>query len=121
MVRAHLGALIKPNFNKMTKRTRWTVEEDKILVQAIKANPHNKTKAFKEVSLKTNRSIPSVSSRWYQHLSNPESKHYVGCMFTMIGIASRLDNRTVNRDNTHITPMKNKRGLWAKIKALLGL
>lgn len=25
-------------------RTKWTKEEDEILVQAIKANPHNKAK-----------------------------------------------------------------------------
>lgn len=32
----------------MAKRTKWTVEEDEILVQAINANPHNKAKkAFK--------------------------------------------------------------------------
>lgn len=28
----------------MAKRTKWTVEEDEILVQAINANPHNKAK-----------------------------------------------------------------------------
>lgn len=105
----------------MTKRTRWTKEEDEILVQAIKANPHNKAKAFREVSEKVGRNPKCCSSRWYQSLSNPHSKHYVGCMFTMIGVHTRYDNRTINRDKAHITPTKNKRGLWAKVKALLGL
>lgn len=105
----------------MTKRTRWTKEEDEILVQAIKASPHNKSKAFVSVSEKLNRKPSSCSTRWYGHLSNPESKDYVGCMFTMIGIASRLDNRTTNREDTKITPIKTKRGIWAKIKELLGI
>ena len=106
----------------MTKRTRWTTEEDKILVQAIKANPHNKAEAFRYAATKLeNRDARSCSNRWYMQLSNPESKHYVGCIFTMIGIASRLDNRTSNREGVHITPVKTKRGLWSKIKTLLGL
>ena len=102
-------------------RTKWTEEEDEILVQAIKANPHNKAEAFREVASKIDRSEAAISYRWYQSLSNPESKHYVGCMFTMVGISSRLDNRTVNRDGVNITPVKTKRGLWSKIKTLLDL
>lgn len=102
-------------------RTKWTKEEDEILVQAIKANPHNKAKAFREVAEKVNHSEKCCSGRWYKILSNPKHKKYVGCMFTMIGITSKLDNRTVNRDKVHITPTKTKKGLWAKVKALLGL
>lgn len=105
----------------MAKRTKWTDEEDAILVQAVKANPHNKSQAFREAAEKVNHSYKCCSNRWYQILSNPEHKKYVGCMFTMIGISSKLDNRTVNRDKVHITPTKTKRGLWTKVKALLGL
>lgn len=105
----------------MRKKVKWTKEEDEILVQAIKANPHNKAEAFREVAGKIKRSAKCCSNRWYGQLSNPESKHYVGCMFTMIGITSKLDNRTVNRPKVHITPTKTKKGLWAKVKALLGL
>lgn len=36
----------------MAKRTKWTVEEDEILVQAINANPHNKAKSLQEKCLK---------------------------------------------------------------------
>ena len=89
-------------------RTRWTKEEDKILVRAIKANPHNKEKAFRKAATK-------LKNR------DAKSKHYVGCMFTMIGIASRLDNRTLNRECAHVTPVKTKKSLWSKIKELLGL
>lgn len=101
----------------MAKRTKWTVEEDEILVQAINANPHNKAKKpSREVSEKIGRSAKCCSNRWYQALSNPEHKSYVGCMFTMVGVSSRLDNKTVNREKVHITPTKTKRGLWTKDK-----
>ena len=105
----------------MAERTKWTKEEDEILVQAIKANPHNKTQAFKAAASKVNHSEASCASRWYVRLSNPNNKNYVGCMFTMVGAASKLDNRTINREGVHITPTKTKKGLWAKVKALLGL
>lgn len=105
----------------MATRIKWTAEEDKILVQTVKANPHNKAQAFREAAEKVNHSEKVCSNRWYQILSNPEHKKYVGCMFTMIGISSKLDNRTINRDKVHITLTKTKKGLWAKAKALLGL
>lgn len=66
----------------MAKRTKWTVEKDEILAQAINANPHNKAKKpSREVSEKIGRSAKCCSNRWYQALSNPEHKSYVGCMF----------------------------------------
>lgn len=56
----------------MAKRTKWTVEEDEILVQAINANPHNKAKKpSREVSEKIGRSAKCCSNRWYQALSKP--------------------------------------------------
>lgn len=51
-------------------RTKWTKEEDEILVQAIEANPHNKAKAFREAAEKVNHSEKCCSSRWYKVLSN---------------------------------------------------
>lgn len=74
-------------------------------------------KSLQEKCLKKiGRSAKCCSNRWYQALSNPEHKSYVGCMFTMVGVSSRLDNRTVNREKVHITPTKTKRGLWTKDK-----
>lgn len=74
-------------------------------------------KSLQEKCLKKiRRSAKCCSNRWYQALSNPEHKSYVGCMFTMVGVSSRLDNRTVNREKVHITPTKTKRGLWTKDK-----
>lgn len=103
------------------KYARWTKEEDEILVQAIQDNPHNKAQAFRTTSIRLNRDIKSCSNRWYQALSNPESRHYVGCMFTLIGVSSHLDNRTTNRENARIIPSKTNKSIWSKIKRLLGL
>lgn len=105
----------------MATRIKWTDEEDEILVQAIKANPHNKAEAFRVAASQVNHNECCCSNRWYKILSNPEHRKYVGCMFTLVGIHSKLDNITVNRDKVHITPDKTKRGIWTKIKNLLGL
>lgn len=105
----------------MATRKKWTDEEDKILVQAIKANPHNKQQVFREIAEKTGHTVTSCSSRWYTILSNPEHKKYISeVCFTMVGVSSKLANRSINRDKVHIVPTKTKKGLWVKIKALLG-
>lgn len=105
----------------MANYKRWTKEEDEILVQAIKANPHNKAEVFRSLTGKLGRTESAIAYRWYSYLSNPESKHYVGCMFTLLSVASKLDNRTINREGVHVTPTKTPKGLWSKIKKLLGL
>lgn len=104
-----------------TTRNKWTKEEDEILVQAVKANPHNKTQAFRETALKVNHSIYCCSNRWYGILSNPNNKNYVGCCFAMVGNNSKLGNRTVNRQGVHVKPTKSSLTIWSKIKKLLGL
>lgn len=51
----------------MVKR-RWTKEEEEILVQAVKANPNNLQKVFREVAYVIERAAASVSSRYYLKL-----------------------------------------------------
>jgi hypothetical protein len=105
----------------MSTKQRWTKQEDKILVQAIKANPQNKAKAFRIASSKVNRSVSACTFRWYYFLSNPESKYYVGCMFTLLGHTSKLENRVVNKVNSKITPEPIKKSIWTKIKNILNI
>lgn len=106
----------------MAKRTKWTVEEDEILVQAINANPHNKAKKpSREVSEKIGRSAKCCSNRWYQALSNPEHKSYVGCMFHYGRCIFQTLTTGLSTERRFTLLLLNKRGLWTKIKALLGL
>lgn len=105
----------------MVKKIRWTDEEDEILVQAIKANLHNKREAFMIASQEVNHSEKSCAARWYKVLSNPYHKKYVGCVFTMIGMSSKYDNRTVYTNNSKTYPTRVKRNLWYRIKELLGI
>ena len=51
-----------------TVKRRWTKEEEEILVQAVKANPDNLQKVFREVAYVIERAAASVSSRYYLKL-----------------------------------------------------
>lgn len=84
------------------KVIKWTEEEDRILVQAVKANPHNKAQAFKEVAKKVNHSFNSCSSRWYR-ISEYEKKNL-----------SIKEEVTI----TNCCAKPIKRSLWSKIKHL---
>lgn len=100
----------------MTRKIRrWTAQEDKILVQAIKANPHNKAKAFKIAAKKLDRDSFSCKNRWYFYLSNPNSKYYVGCIFMTVSRKSALENRTTVTKYSKTEPIKSN--LWERIKA----
>lgn len=106
----------------MSKFQRWTKEEDDILVQAIRLSPYNKLQAIREVLEKLpGRTEGACVQRWYTSLSNPESKYYVGCMFTMLGYESRMDNRTMYTEGYSIEPIKSTIRIWNKIKKFLGL
>lgn len=48
----------------MAKGVKWTDEENKILVQAIAANPHNISDAIKEASKNLNRTYKACSQQW---------------------------------------------------------
>lgn len=105
----------------MTVTGKWTKEEDNILVQAVKANPHNKAQAFRQASKEIHRSFGACCQRWYSVLGNPENKKYVGTCFTMLGEASSLCNRSIHRYGVHVIPMRHKKSIWETIKNLLNL
>lgn len=109
----------------MANSYRWTKEEEDILVQAIKANPHNLQQCFREVSAKIDRTVGSCSIHWYTVLGNPEHKKYVGTLFVHLGRKSNLVDRKLNYTtvswSTKSTTVKHKVSIWNKILKLLGL
>lgn len=108
----------------MKKRKKWTKEEEDILVQAIKANPHNLQQCFREVSQKVNHSEGSICKHWYAILANPEHKKYVGTAFLVIGRKTYNQVRkNVYTNIGYATTVKTtkKLSLWSKAKKLLGL
>ena len=102
----------------MANGIKWTDEENKILVQAIAANPHNLSEAIKEASKKLNRTYKACKQHWYAVLSPKNNPTKVGISFISIGSESIYKNRK----NSGIAISKpEKSTLWSRIKKFLGL
>lgn len=94
------------------KSRPWTEEEKELLIEAVKDNPQNYSKAFREVAEQTGRSVMAVSSYWYNVLS----KHQ-GVWMAVVTENKTIPNKKILRgdnDNTSITTVS----LWQKIKRL---
>ena len=94
------------------KSRPWTEEEKELLIEAVKDNPQNYSKAFREVSAITGRSIMCVSSYWYNVLS----KHQ-GVWMAVVTENKMIPNKKILRgdsNNTSVTTIS----LWQKIKRL---
>ena len=102
----------------MAKGVKWTDEENKILVQAIAANPHNLSEAIREASKNLNRTTKACEQHWYSALSPKNNPTKVGISFISVGSESTYKNRK-NSGNALSEPEKNT--LWSRIKKFLGL
>ena len=102
----------------MAKGVKWTDEENKILVQAIAANPHNLSEAIREASRNLNRTTKACKQHWYSALSPKNNPTKVGISFVSVGSNSVYKNRK-NSGNALSEPEKST--LWSRIKKFLGL
>ena len=94
------------------KSRPWTEEEKELLIEAVKDNPQNYSKAFREVAIEVGRSVMAVSSYWYNVLS----KHQ-GVWMAVVTENKMTPNRKILRgdnNNTSVTTVS----LWQKIKRL---
>lgn len=107
----------------MKTRKRWTHEEDEMLIQAVKDNFDNLIKGFRKVSEITGRTVNGVAYRWYQVLSNPENKNYIGSScFISFGIEKRYANRKNYYEGfSKQEPKKQSPSLWKRICRILGI
>lgn len=102
----------------MAKGVKWTDEENKILVQAIAANPHNLSEAIREASKNLNRTYKACKQHWYMALSPKNNPTKVGISFVSVGSNSVYKNRK-NSGTAILKPEKST--LWSRIKKFLGL
>ena len=98
----------------MSTKRRWTKEEEEILVQAVKANPHNLAKAFKEAAEKIGRTEESVKFRWYDKVKKASL-----CFVTISPNKQLKNGKNYNSELGHTnTPTKTSKTLWERIKTL---
>lgn len=102
----------------MITRKRWTDEENNILVQAIKANPHNIQEACKHAATKLGRTPRACVLHWYEVIAPANNPTKLGVSFLAVGPKTIYKNRK-NSGSSIIQPEKNT--LWTKIKKFIGL
>ena len=99
----------------MSTKKRWTEEEEKILVQAVKANPHNLSKAFREVAKKLGRTEGAVNIQWYTKIRSRSI-----CFVTVSQGKKFKNGKNYVPECGHInSPTPSNKTLWEKLKALL--
>jgi hypothetical protein len=98
----------------MSTKRKWTKEEEEILVQAVKANPHNLAKAFREAAEQLGRTEGSVEIRWYGKLKKTSL-----CFVTISSNKQLKNGKNYDSELGHTnTPTKTSKTLWGKIKTL---
>lgn len=94
----------------MTTKRRWTNEEEQVLIDQVRINPSNLSRAFRNASNITGRSPHSCEQRWYGKVRQSET------VFMTIG-ANAMSVNSKNSDNTQPVRLP----IWRRILNLLGL
>lgn len=97
----------------MTTRKRWTKEEEEILVQAVKANPHNLAEAFRKVAKEIGRTTQTVHHRWYAKM-----RHTSKCFITISSEKQMINGKNYTSRNSS-SPVTTIKTLWEKLKNLI--
>ena len=94
----------------MTTKRRWTNEEEQVLIDQVRINPGNLSRAFRNASNITGRSPHSCEQRWYSKVRNSET------VFMTIGARNMSVNSKVSNN-----PQPVRLPIWRRILNLLGL
>ena len=68
---------------------RYTIEEDKQILNKVGTNYYNLQKAFRELAIEMNRNPEALSNRWYHVLS----RNNTSPVFMMYGKTVSTENR----------------------------
>lgn len=101
----------------MTTKKRWTKEEDRLLIQAIAANPTNIKEALMQVSKTLDRTFYACHFRWYRVLSITQNLTKASTLFMTVGSKTVYKNRKNSSNNSITKPVKSN--LWNTIKKFL--
>lgn len=93
---------------------RYSKEEDIIILRETKKTPTNLLSAFRRASEKINRSVNSISQRYYKVLQKQQKNH----IFYLISPFRKSKNYKVTRKDTKYQPNKLS-SKWKRILDIL--
>ena len=110
---------VKIMFHKkknMSKRTKWTIEEERVLVDQITRSANNLREAFRRTAILTGRSKIACEIRWYKVVSKREDTEK---LFAIIGYKTKNVNRKNVASNTSDNTEKTTVSWWRKFLSFL--
>lgn len=96
-------------------RNRFTLEEDKMIVEAIKKNPQNIHKCFVALAVKLNRSVNSIKCHYYNKIVKDDSNK----LFLTVSSRKKYTNYKVQRKGMKAKPTQTTKSKWRRILDIL--
>lgn len=100
----------------MGKGHKWTNREDKILLNNVRKNPDNLSKAFINTARLLNRTTTACKQRWYNKYANIPIENIEAICFTTLSSKTMSIN---NKNSKKAKKYKTNKNLWDKIKGFL--
>lgn len=94
---------------------KFTPEEDRIIIDAVKKSPQNISKAFVLVAPKINRSVNSIRVHYYGSIAKDKDNK----LFLTVSERRKLTNYKVQRDNMDVKAERSTKPKWRRILDIL--
>ena len=94
---------------------KFTPEEDKMIVEAIKKNPQNISKCLVALAPKLNRSVDSLRVHYYSRIAKDDSNK----LFLTVSSRKKYTNYKVQRKGMKAKPTQTAKSKWRRILDIL--
>ena len=94
---------------------KFTPEEDRIIIDAVKKSPQNISKAFVLVSSKINRSVDSIRVHYYSRIAKNDSNK----LFLTVSSRKKYTNYKIQRKGMKAKPTQTTKSKWRRILDIL--
>lgn len=100
----------------MSTLRKWTEDEEKVVISRIEENPNNLQKAFREASLKIDKTPAAIGWRWYKGGLRERS----GKLFMTYGRKGTLNSNRKNvSSKTSDNTIRTRKSKWGRILDIL--
>lgn len=100
---------LRNNEDTSNAGTKWTIDEDKNLVQEIVDN-----KSYEEIALEHKRTILSIKSRVISHIIYPKYKDNIENEIEKISIEYKIDNKLIMK---YINKLKTNNNIQKSVNS----